>query len=114
MTSTRDIGRLPGGLPGLLAMLVLLAGGVTACGEGAADTAEAPAQSDLSALADRFWDAYLAWNPLQATYLGAHRLDDRVRDISPSGRDKPAARGPRPRGRAGRDRLLPPCPRTSD
>ena len=87
MTSTRNIGRLPGGLPGLLAMLVLLAGGVTACGEGAADTAEAPVQSDLAALADRFWDAYLAWNPLQATYLGAHRLDDRVRDISPSGRD---------------------------
>ena len=86
MTSTRD-SNLPGGLSGLLAVLVLAAGGATACGEGSAEPPEEPVPSDLSALADRFWDAYLAWNPLQATYLGANRLNDRVRDISPSGRN---------------------------
>ena len=86
MTSTRDTNRLPGGIPGLFVVLVFVAGAVTACGEGAADTPEGPLPSDLSALSDRFWDAYLSWNPLQATYLGANRLNDRVRDISPSGR----------------------------
>ena len=87
MTSTRETGRLSSERSGLLAVLILVAGGITACGRGAADTPEPPVQSDLSALSDRFWDAYLAWNPLQATYLGAHRLDDRVRDISSSGRN---------------------------
>ena len=87
MTSTRDIGRLPGGLPGRVAVLILAAGAAAGCGEGAANAPEGPVPSDLSALADRFWDAYLAWNPLQATYLGANRLNDRVRDISPSGRN---------------------------
>lgn len=100
MTSTRDIRRLrgaPGGRSaraglnaqaGWVAAALVLAGCVGACGEAALDdAAEAPPPSDLSALADRFWDAYLAWNPLQATYLGAHRLDDRVRDISPAGRN---------------------------
>ncbi len=46
-----------------------------------------PPQSDLSALADRFWDGYLTWHPLQATYLGEHRLSDRVADITPVGRE---------------------------
>ena len=100
MTSTRDIGRTRGeaagrhmtadrnASAGWVAAVLLLAAGVGACGEAAVDDdAEVPVPSDLSALADRFWDAYLAWNPLQATYLGANRLNDRVRDISPSGRN---------------------------
>ena len=95
MTSTRDSGRTPGGPfggrragpGGRVAMLILLAGGAAACDRGSSEAPEPPARSDLSALSDRFWDAYLAWNPLQATYLGVNRLNDRVRDISPSGRN---------------------------
>lgn len=87
MTSTRDRNRLPGGAAGRAAVLILMAGGIAACERGSAETADTAPSSDLSALSDRFWDAYLSWNPLQATYLGEHRLSDRVRDISPSGRN---------------------------
>ena len=87
MTSTRDRNRLPGGAAGRIVAVILLAGGIAACGRGSAETADTAPPSDLSALSDRFWDAYLSWNPLQATYLGEHRLSDRVRDISPSGRN---------------------------
>ncbi len=71
----------------LFGLLVLfLAGVLGACGNTTAAVSEAPAKGELDALADRFWDAYLTWNPLQATYLGANRLNDRVRDISEPGR----------------------------
>ncbi|MXX79396.1 MAG: DUF885 domain-containing protein, partial [Gemmatimonadales bacterium] len=87
MTSTRDGSRLTGAAAGRSAAAILMAGGIAACEPGSTETAAAAPPSDLSALSDRFWDAYLSWNPLQATYLGEHRLSDRVRDISPSGRN---------------------------
>ena len=60
--------------------------GTLACSPRSVEIEE-PHPSDLSALSDRFWDAYLNWHPLQATYLGENRLNDRVRDITPLGRD---------------------------
>lgn len=69
-----------------IAVIGLSAVALGGCGRGAAESPVEAMPNDLSALSDRFWDAYLSWNPLQATYLGEHRLDDRVRDISPAGR----------------------------
>ncbi|MCG8467998.1 MAG: DUF885 domain-containing protein [Gemmatimonadetes bacterium] len=75
-------------LPLALVVGAVVALGANACREASSEPpAEAPPQSDLSALSDRFWDAYLTWHPLQATYLGEHRLSDRVEDITPAGRD---------------------------
>ena len=71
----------------VVAAIVLLSVTFAGCDRGSAETTTPAMPSDLSALSDRFWDAYLSWNPLQATYLGEHRLDDRVRDISPAGRE---------------------------
>ncbi len=39
--------------------------------------------ADLAALADRFWDGYLAAYPLFATIIGDRRFDDRLPDHSP-------------------------------
>ena len=86
MTSTRDGSRLAAGATGRIVAVILMAGGIAACERGSAETGAPAPLSDLSVLSDRFWDAYLSWNPLQATYLGEHRLSDRVRDISPAGR----------------------------
>lgn len=38
----------------------------------------------LSALADRFWDEYLAAHPTWATVIGDRRFDDRLEDVSPA------------------------------
>lgn len=38
--------------------------------------------STLAALADRYWEARLVASPLFATFLGDHRYDDRVDDLS--------------------------------
>jgi uncharacterized protein (DUF885 family) len=46
-------------------------------------SSDAPApSSDLRDLADRYWDARLAASPLTATFLGDHRFDDQVDDVS--------------------------------
>lgn len=63
-----------------------LALGLAACGETGAEPGADPSPTELSALAERFWDWYLAWHPIEATYLGESRLDDRVEDITPGGR----------------------------
>jgi uncharacterized protein (DUF885 family) len=41
-----------------------------------------PADAPLRALADKYWDARLEASPLFATFLGDHRFDDRVDDLS--------------------------------
>lgn len=38
----------------------------------------------LRALAERFWDQYLAYAPIWATILGDRRFDDRLDDVSPA------------------------------
>jgi uncharacterized protein (DUF885 family) len=40
------------------------------------------ASTDLRAIADRYWEARLEASPLFATFLGDHRYDDRVDDLS--------------------------------
>jgi len=40
---------------------------------------------DLRAIADRYWEARLEASPLFATFLGDHRYDDRVDDLSAEG-----------------------------
>ncbi len=40
------------------------------------------AGNELAALADRYWEARLSDSPLFATFLGDHRYDDRVDDLS--------------------------------
>jgi uncharacterized protein (DUF885 family) len=42
--------------------------------------------SDARRLADRFWDGVLEVNPLLGTIVGDERFDDRLEDLSPSGR----------------------------
>jgi uncharacterized protein (DUF885 family) len=39
-------------------------------------------ESDIRALADEYWEAKLEASPLFATFLGDHRYDDRVDDLS--------------------------------
>jgi uncharacterized protein (DUF885 family) len=43
------------------------------------------AADDLRDLADRYWEARMAASPLFATFLGDHRYDDRVDDLSAEG-----------------------------
>jgi uncharacterized protein (DUF885 family) len=43
------------------------------------------AADDLRDLADRYWEARLEASPLFATFLGDHRYDDRVDDLSAEG-----------------------------
>jgi uncharacterized protein (DUF885 family) len=45
-------------------------------------TAPADLGADLRALADEYWEAKLEASPLFATFLGDHRYDDRVDDLS--------------------------------
>ena len=40
------------------------------------------ASAALRALADEYWEARLEASPLFATFLGDHRYDDRVDDLS--------------------------------
>jgi uncharacterized protein (DUF885 family) len=51
--------------------------------DAAAPAAADPAASaELAALADEYWEARLEASPLFATFLGDHRFDDRVDDLS--------------------------------
>ena len=43
--------------------------------------------AELRDLADRYWEARLEASPLFATFLGDHRYDDRVDDLSQAGED---------------------------
>ncbi len=43
------------------------------------------ANDDLRDLTDRYWEARLEASPLFATFLGDHRFDDRVDDLSEEG-----------------------------
>jgi uncharacterized protein (DUF885 family) len=45
-------------------------------------TTDADPGADLRALADEYWEAKLEASPLFATFLGDHRYDDRVDDLS--------------------------------
>ncbi|HWJ96559.1 MAG TPA: DUF885 family protein, partial [Acidimicrobiales bacterium] len=47
--------------------------------------ADAAPSEDLRDLADRYWEARLEASPLFATFLGDHRYDDRVDDLSAEG-----------------------------
>jgi uncharacterized protein (DUF885 family) len=42
--------------------------------------------AELDRLAEEFWDAALAADPVQGTAIGEHRYGDRLSDISPAGR----------------------------
>ncbi len=78
--------RRAGPVPCYAVLLGLVGAGALSCGQSGSEAPGPAPATDLSTLGDRFWDHYLAWNPLQATYLGVHRTNDGVRDISPSGR----------------------------
>src|SRR6266540_4373152 len=45
---------------------------------------EAEAAVELAALADRYWQAYLAFHPIAATSIGDRRFDDRLDDRTPA------------------------------
>jgi len=61
---------------------------VTACsGPSGPGPEDGVASGELARVASRFWDFYLAWHPLEATYLGRREFGDRVTDISPDGRE---------------------------
>jgi uncharacterized protein (DUF885 family) len=47
-----------------------------------ADPATDPSPSPVRSLADEYWEAKLEASPLSATFLGDHRFDDRVDDLS--------------------------------
>jgi uncharacterized protein (DUF885 family) len=71
---------------GAVAAVVVFA---SACGDGAATRpATPPGSGQIADVADRYWDWYLSWHPLQATYLGYHDYGDRVPDITPQGRQQ--------------------------
>ncbi len=55
-------------------------------------TTDPDAGARLSALADEYWEAKLEASPLFATYLGDHRYDDRVDDLSAEAEDQQRAR----------------------
>jgi len=64
-------------------------GGVTtsACtGAGERSAPPLTVSDTIADLADRYWDFYLEWHPLEATYLGEEGHDDRLEDITPQGR----------------------------
>ena len=48
--------------------------------------------AELDRLAEEYWDAYLAADPMQGTVVGDHRYGDRLSDISEAGRAATAAR----------------------
>ena len=70
----------------VLAATAALVGAAACGGPGEGSAGGEPPATEIAALSSRYWDAYLSWNPLQATYLGVHRLGDRVPDITPAGR----------------------------
>ncbi len=49
---------------------------------------EAESSSAVNALSDRFWEGILELNPILGTVYGDSRLDDRLPDPGPAGRDK--------------------------
>lgn len=68
------------------ALLALLA---LACAEGAGSSAPpAERNGELSDLAERYWESYLEWHPLDATYLGRREFAGAVPDITPGGRQR--------------------------
>jgi len=48
--------------------------------------------AELDRLAEDYWDAYLAGDPMQGTVLGDHRYGGRLGDISPAGQAALGAR----------------------
>jgi len=58
-----------------------------ACGDGSGSAVARGPAGGLTGLATDFWDWYLTWHPLEATYLGQSRFDDRLADPTPEGRD---------------------------
>lgn len=57
-------------------------------------------EAAIRALADEYWEAYLRANPTYATFLGDHRFDDRIEDISFTGEETVAGRWADLAGRA--------------
>ena len=55
----------------------------------------------LDRLADEYWDAALAADPVQGTAIGEHRYGDRLSDISPAAQSAAAARFERIRAAVG-------------
>ena len=47
---------------------------------------------DLRALADEYWEDQMRANPFFATFLGDHRFDDQVDDLSSAAEAAQAAR----------------------
>ena len=67
--------------------LALLAGAGACADSGEPAPERPPGDATMSDIAARYWDWYLEWHPLEATYLGIHHHDDRVPDISAQGRE---------------------------
>ena len=69
-------------------MALTLAVAASACADGSAERpAPTSMNGEIAGIATRYWDWYLTWHPLEATYLGVHDYDDRVPDITPQGRE---------------------------
>ncbi|MDX1578960.1 MAG: hypothetical protein R3266_10760, partial [Gemmatimonadota bacterium] len=60
--------------------------GVALLGCDASEPAPPALPSELATLVDRFWDFYLNWHPLEATYLGEEGYDDLLPDVTPGAR----------------------------
>jgi len=68
--------------------MALVGVGAAGCADGPrAGDATPPGNPQISDVAERFWDWYQGWHPLEATYLGGHEFDDRVPDATPQGRE---------------------------
>ncbi len=68
-----------------------LASGLLCLGCGPAEETQPASEAVNGQIADvaaRYWDWYLEWHPLEATYLGVHDFDDRVPDITARGRQE--------------------------
>lgn len=59
--------------------------GAACVGEGEGPAAPEPVSREVADIADRYWEWYLTWHPLEATYLGRREFADRVGDITPQG-----------------------------
>jgi len=72
----------------LFGLAVVLCGVTTSACTGAGESSAPPASVSgrIADIADRYWDFYLEWHPLEATYLGEKGQDDRLEDITPQGR----------------------------
>src|SRR4051794_25030860 len=72
------------------AILVALAGlGLGGCASGSAGQR---AEGAYRRLSEEYIDGYLAWRPLQATYLGLHQYDGQVADFRPTSVERERAR----------------------